>query len=51
MLAMAAPAADTPHVTTPRQFFGFDIGDDYKLATYTQFAAYWRTLARESNRL
>jgi hypothetical protein len=51
MLAMAAPAADTPHVTTPRQFFGFDIGDDYKLATYTQFAAYWRTLARESNRM
>src|SRR5689334_17415744 len=51
MLAMAAPAADTSHVTTPRQFFGFDIGDDYKLATYTQFAAYWRTLGRESNRL
>ncbi len=46
-----APAADTPHVTTPRQFFGFDIGEDYKLATYTQFAEYWRKLEHESTRM
>ena len=38
-------------VTTPRQHFGFAIGDDYQLATYTQFAAYWQKLDKESDRL
>ena len=27
-------------VTSPKQFFGFNIGDDYRLANYKQFAAY-----------
>ena len=39
------------HVTSPKEQFGFNIGDDYKLANYTQFEQYWRTLARESNRM
>src|SRR6266550_2806739 len=39
------------HITTPRQALGFDIGDDYHLATYTQLDAYWRTLARQSPRM
>src|SRR5437879_6557208 len=38
-------------ITTPRQALGFDIGDDYHLATYTQLDAYWRTLARQSPRM
>ncbi len=38
-------------VTTPRQFFGFDIGDDYCLANYQQLTAYWRKLEFESPRL
>jgi len=36
-------------VTSPREHFGFNIGDDYKLATYTQTEAYFKKLAA-SNR-
>ncbi|HEU5262211.1 MAG TPA: M14 metallopeptidase family protein, partial [Gemmatimonadales bacterium] len=49
VLAPAAPAQR--HVTTPREALGFEIGADYRLATYTQLEAYWRTLARESPRI
>lgn len=43
--------ADTaPVITTPKQFFGFNIGDDYSLANYQQLTAYWSKLERESNR-
>jgi hypothetical protein len=38
-------------VTSPRAALGFAIGDDYQLATYTQLAAYWRTIDRESDRV
>jgi hypothetical protein len=38
-------------VTTPRQQFGANLGDDYFLATYTQLEQYWRTLEGESDRL
>jgi hypothetical protein len=38
-------------VTAPKAAFGFDLGDDYRLANYTQIAAYWRTLDRESDRI
>jgi Zinc carboxypeptidase len=40
-----------PHITTPKEAFGFDIGDDYQLASYKQIEAYWKTLDRESDRL
>ena len=50
MVAMA-PAAQAPRVTSPKQFFGFNIGDDYQLATYTQFTAYWQKLDQESDRM
>jgi hypothetical protein len=40
-----------PPVTTPRQAFGANIGDDYFLATYSQLEQYWQTLDRESDRL
>ena len=39
------------HVTTPKEAFGFDIGDDYHLANYTQIERYWQTLDKESDRL
>jgi hypothetical protein len=45
------PAAETPNVTSPKQFFGFSIGDDYRLANYTQLAEYWHKLEKESNRM
>lgn len=36
-----------PRVTSPRQAFGHDIGDDYFLVNYTQMIDYWRRLDRE----
>jgi hypothetical protein len=53
MLATSITAAQTrpPVVTTPKQFFGFNIGDDYNLATYTQFVQYWQKIDKESNRM
>jgi hypothetical protein len=51
-LAIQAPAARAQrHITSPKEQFGFNIGDDYKLANYTQFAQYWHRLAAESNRM
>jgi hypothetical protein len=49
-IATAASAA-AQTVTTPKQHFGFNIGDDYQLATYTQFIAYWQKLDKESDRM
>ena len=43
---LAAPAA--PRVTTPKQQFGFNLGDDYHLANYRQLTNYWAKLDRES---
>ena len=50
-LAMAAVVPAQAQITTPREHFGFDIGDDYHLATYTQFESYVRKLADESPRM
>lgn len=50
LFAVAATAAAQP-LTSPREFLGFDIGDDYRLATYTEFDAYWRVLSVESHRM
>jgi hypothetical protein len=50
-LALQAPAVSAQaRITSPKEQFGFNIGDDYKLANYTQFEQYWRKLARQSNR-
>ena len=38
-------------VTTPQEALGFNIGDDYQMATYTQLEAYWKRLAAESTRM
>src|SRR6185436_14628721 len=38
-------------ITTPKQHFGFNIGDDYNLATYDQFVQYWQKIDKESNRM
>ncbi|MDQ2665989.1 MAG: M14 family metallopeptidase [Gemmatimonadota bacterium] len=47
----ASTAIAQGKITSPKQQFGFNIGDDYKLANYTQFEAYWRKLAKESPRM
>lgn len=46
-----ALAQTDPKITTPKQAFGFNIGDDYEVANYTQLESYWKTLARESDRM
>lgn len=38
-------------ITSPQEHFGFAIGDDYRLATYTQTEAYFKKLAAESDRV
>ena len=40
-----------PTITIPRDQLGFDIGDDYQLASYAQLSEYWRKLDDESERL
>ncbi|HJU44044.1 MAG TPA: M14 family metallopeptidase [Vicinamibacterales bacterium] len=42
---------EEPRVTTPKEEFGFNFGDDYQLTTYQQLAAYWQKLDRESDRM
>ncbi|MDQ8154033.1 MAG: M14 family metallopeptidase [Gemmatimonadota bacterium] len=52
-LAAALPLAAVAQgkLTTPKQFFGHEIGEDYWLPNYTQFVKWWETLARESDRM
>ena len=38
-------------ITTPKQALGFNIGDDYQVANYTQLEAYLKKVAAESNRM
>src|SRR3954465_3014448 len=51
LLVAQAAAPPRPHVTQPKEAFGFAIGDDYQLANYKQIEAYWNTLDRESDRV
>ena len=51
LLLATAAAAAAQTITTPKQHFGFNIGDDYQLATYTQFVDYWQKLDKESDRM
>ncbi len=38
-------------ITSPKEQFGANVGDDYFLANYTQIEAYWKKLDRESDRM
>ena len=38
-------------IPTPKEHFGFDIGDDYKLANFTQTEAYLKKIAAASDRV
>lgn len=48
--AVAAPTTSSG-ITSPREQFGFAIGDDYQLATYEQLTAYWKRLDEQSDRM
>jgi len=39
------------NIPTPKEHFGFAIGDNYQLATYTQTEAYFKKLAAASDRV
>jgi hypothetical protein len=49
LIALAATAS--AQITTPKQEFGHNFGDDYWLANYKQVSAYWQKLAKQSNRM
>ncbi|MDB4913319.1 MAG: peptidase carboxypeptidase [Gemmatimonadetes bacterium] len=51
VLASSSAASAQRHITTPKESFGANFGDDYFLANYKQISSYWRTLARESDRM
>jgi len=50
-LALAVSSSPQTRITTPKEAFGFNLGDDYQLATYTQISDYWRKLDAESDRM
>ena len=50
-LLLIAGVADAQKITTPKEFFGKNIGDDYFLANYDQFTEFWRKLDAESDRM
>ncbi len=49
LITAAVGAQQQP--TSPLEHFGFTMGDDYRLATYTQFEAYWQRLDAQSDRM
>src|SRR6266566_9760034 len=51
LLSIGGAQARRPHITTPKEAFGFNLGDDYQLADYKQIEAYWKTLDKESDRM
>lgn len=51
ILLCLSPAFGQNKITTPKEALGFDAGDDYQLASYTQLSQYWKTLAGESARM
>ncbi|WP_142683068.1 M14 family metallopeptidase [Chitinophaga polysaccharea] len=50
-LGLFCATAAAQHIPSPKEHFGFNIGDDYQLANYTQTAAYFKKLAASSDRV
>ncbi|HEV3446478.1 MAG TPA: M14 metallopeptidase family protein, partial [Gemmataceae bacterium] len=51
LVVIGRPAIAATHITSPKEYFGFNMGDDYCLANYQQLMGYWSKLERESDRL
>src|SRR5437773_12004108 len=49
LLFIAHTANAQSKITSPKEFFGHNIGDDYWLATYDQFVDYWHKIDSESD--
>jgi len=43
-------AQNAPKITTPKEALGFNIGDDYMMASYAQLETYWMKIASECDR-
>ncbi len=48
---MQAAGQTASAITTPKEALGFNLGDDYHIANYTQLDKYWHQLATESDRM
>ena len=51
ILSLAVVAAGQSRVTSPKEQFGFNLGDDYQLTNYVQLTEYWKKLAQQSDRM
>jgi hypothetical protein len=51
ILSTGAVAHADRLITTPKEQFGFNLGDDYHLANYKQLTEYWTKLDKESDRM
>jgi len=49
IVAVRAPAQNK--ITSPKEQFGFNLGDDYQLANYAQLVGYWKKLDQQSERM
>lgn len=47
---MGLATAVAQGIPSPKEHFGFNIGDNYQLATYSQTSAYFKKLAETSDR-
>src|SRR5215813_13603205 len=51
LLFLISVASAQNRLTSPKEHFGFNIGDDYQLANYTSYEAYIKKLDQESDRM
>src|SRR5260370_41829794 len=51
LLLASSVALAQNKITPPKEQLGFNFGDDYQLANYTQLVDYWKKLAGQSDRM
>ena len=51
VILMTAFAVSAQGIPSPKEHFGFNIGDNYQLATFTQTEGYFKKLAAASNKV
>jgi len=51
VLVMSLSVVHAQNIPSPKDHFGFNIGDNYHLATFTQTEAYFKKLAASSNKV
>ncbi|HUF30670.1 MAG TPA: M14 metallopeptidase family protein [Gemmatimonadaceae bacterium] len=51
LTVLATVSASAQSLTSPKEFFGHEIGADYVLPDYSKFSEYWTRLASQSDRM